>query len=706
MSTASKLLFGFGLLLLMLIGIGLFVSHRLASVERALATIMAVQEPATATAYEMALNVSATSAAVLAHVDTGEPAQRLKVAANQSIFGNLVTRYFQIARSPASRELGERIRVTHGELRALGDSLMTFSDQERTSASDFARRSEALQISIAHDLRGRIDSRNRDGARKLAEATRLEADLSGMGEALGLYLTVRTENLRERVLARAEDFRVTFHRLGEMKLEPFEQQPLQRLRGEFSVLAEAGRNAMELADGVHALRSRYESGATRLERMVDDGIHSLARNDLIEAQTLARNDIHVSMIAVLALLVAGILVGSITALPVGRSIVRAENSLRERMQELAVTHARKDEFLGVLGHELRNPLAPLSNSLHVLESRDGSLPDDVRRAHVVMRRQVENMTRLVDDLLDVSRISQGKITLRREPLNLTGLLAQTAEDLRPMADTHGGALKVSVPADRLWVEADPTRVAQMISNLLHNAIKYSSPNGRIELGLIREGGQAVVRVSDNGLGIPPEMLDRIFEPFNQVDSSLTRSHGGLGIGLALVRRLVVMHGGSVVAESPGRGKGSTFTLRLPLIAQPALPPKPVARAAPPERASSKRVLVVDDNRDAANTLADLLRLWGHEVVLAFDGNEALMRASENRPEMVLLDIGLPGLDGYQVAERLRKESPEGRVLLLVALTGLGQQEDRARAMEAGFDHHLTKPVNPAKLRELLSPAPA
>ncbi|MEO5618094.1 MAG: ATP-binding protein [Candidatus Eisenbacteria bacterium] len=702
MSTASKLLFGFGLLLVILIGIGLFVSHRLASVERALATIMAVQEPATATAYEMALNVSATSAAVLAHVGTGEPNHRLRASANRAIFRNLVTRYNEIARSPASRALGERIRVTHAETTVLGDSLMTLSDRERAAASYFSRRSEALQRSMARDLRARLDVRSRDGARKLADASRLEADLSGMGEALALYLNAPGENPRERVLARAQDFRLTTRRLGELRNEDAERLPLGRLSAEFSALLEGARIAMNLADHVAALRSRYVAGASQLERVVDDGIHSLARTDLIEAQAQARRAIHVSMIAVLILLVAGILVGSITALPVGRSIVKAENSLRERMEELAVTHERKDEFLGVLGHELRNPLGPLSNSLHVLESRDAALPEDIRGAHVVMRRQVDNMTRLVDDLLDVSRISQGKITLRREPLNLTGLIAQTAEDQRPLAEAHGGSLAVSMPSDRLWADADPTRVAQMVSNLMNNAIKFSSPNGRIEIRVIRDGGQAVVQISDNGLGIPVEMLDRIFEPFNQVDSSLTRSHGGLGIGLTLVRRLALMHGGSVVAESPGRGRGSTFTLRLPLIPQPALPPRPVERVTPDPMRRLKRVLVVDDNRDAANTLADLLRLWGHEVVLAYDGLEALTRANETRPELMLLDIGLPGLDGYQVAERVRKESSNGGDLTLIALTGLGQQEDRERALAAGFDHHLTKPVNPSKLRELLS----
>jgi len=702
MSTASKLLFGFGLLLLMLIGIGLFVSHRLATVEKALATIMEVQEPATATAYKMALNVSATSSAVLAHVSTGEPAHRLRVGANQATFDHLIARYIEIARSPASRELGERIRESHGQLRTLGDSLMNLSDQVRTASTNLADGAETLRGVLNRDLRARIDVRGRDGARKLAETERLEADLNAMGEATGHYLSVRSDDLRARVIGRADDFRATVRRLGGLRLDDAERPGLARVRADFPALEDGARGTMELADRVHAVRSRYVSAASLLERLVDDGIHSLARTDLLDAQELARRSIHVSMIAVLALLVAGILVGGLTAVPVGRSIVRAEHALRERMQELAVTHERKDEFLGVLGHELRNPLAPISNSLHVLEAREHELPEDVRRAHVVMRRQVENMTRLVDDLLDVSRISQGKITLRREPLNLSGLLAQTAEDMRPLAEARGSTLAVSTPNERLWVDADPTRVAQMVSNLLHNAVKFTAERGSIRIGLQREGGEAVIRVSDDGLGVPAEMIEKIFEPFNQVDPTMARTPGGLGIGLTLVRRLAHMHGGSVAAESPGRGRGSTFTLRLPLIAPPTLPAPAAAAARDGAPAEPRRVLVVDDNRDAAQTLAEMLRLWGHEVRIAHDGPEALERAGEWPPEMVLLDIGLPGLDGYQVAERLRKESRNAREMTLIALTGLGQQEDRARAMAAGFDHHLTKPVKPATLKELLA----
>ncbi len=719
MSTANKLLFGFGLLLLILVGIGLFVSHRLASVERALATIMAVQEPATATAYEMALNASASSAAVLAHVGTGDPAHRVRFNANLATFGNLLERYDEIARSPASRELGVRIRAAHGGLATLGDSLMGLADQERAAIAAFAKAAEALNTTLVTEARARFDGRGRDGSRKQLEAERLEAALGGVRVGIRLYRESRREELRARLVARAGDFRAALDRLEALRLDDDERALAARLRQDMASLLAGAQTAMTLAVRLESARTRFVREASLLDRLVDDGIHSLARTDLIEAQAMARRAIHVSMIAVLVLLVAGILVGSLTALPVGRSIVRSERALRERMEELALTHARKDEFLGVLGHELRNPLAPLTSSLHVLEARGHEIPEDLRRTHAMMKRQVENMTRLVDDLLDVSRISQGKINLRREPVHLPGLLAQTVEDLRPLAESRDRSLAVSVSAERLWVDADPTRLAQMVSNLVHNAVKFTRPGGRISVEVAREGGEAVVRVADDGLGIPAGMLERVFEPFSQVDPSHRPIHGGLGIGLTLVRRLAELHGGSVEAASPGPDRGSTFTLRLPLA-----PPPPVPAAAPAREselsarplawrpdpgeapAGARRVLVVDDNRDAAESLADLLRLWGHEVRLAHDGTEAIERAEAWRPELVLLDIGMPGLDGYQVAERLRKEGPDRGGPVLIALTGFGQREDRERALAAGFDHHLTKPVQPATLRRLVSGGPA
>ncbi len=703
MNTASKLWLGFGLLLALLVGTGLFVAHRLATVERALATIMAVQEPVTATTYDMAINVSKTSAAVFHAVSGSEPAPRALLESNRLAFERLIDRYDRVARSSVSRDLGHQIHLTHAAFATLADSLMGLREQQKVQLADCARQAEALEGVLARELRARLDGRGKDGGRKLVQLAILEADMTGIANAMELGGTDATR--RARIATLAQDFRAALARFIALKVSDAERQAAGHAGSTFNEYLSRVRAALDGADQVHHVLGLFSRTSTQLQTLVDEGIHSLARTDLIEAQRSARRAIHVSMIAVLILLVAGIVTGSLTALPVARSVVGAERALRERMRELAVTHRRKDEFLGVLGHELRNPLAPLRHSLHLLETNAERVPDDVRRVHAVMKRQVQTMTRLVDDLLDVSRVTEGKITLRREPVELGGLLEEAGDDLQPLASSQRKTLEVSRPEGETWVYADPARMAQMVGNLLNNAIQYSRPGGRITLALETEPDEARIRVSDDGIGIAAEMLPRIFEPFTQLDGSLTRQHSGLGLGLTLVRRLVELHGGSVRAESPGLGRGSTFTLELPRIPPPAVAAaerEAAARVPPP---APRRVLVVDDNRDSAESLADLLRLWGHEAHVAHDGPGALERMAECDPEVVLLDIGLPGIDGYQVARRLReRQRREG--LTLIALTGLGQQEDRRRAREAGFDVHLTKPVDPDALRDWLARTPA
>jgi signal transduction histidine kinase len=704
MSTAAKLWLGFGLLLALLVGTGLFVAHRLATIERALATIMAVQEPVTATTYDMAINVSRTSALVFHAVSSAEPAPRALIASDQAAFERLIARYDGVARSAVSRDLGHQIHLTHVQFATLADSLMALRDEQKVELTECARGAEALEAVLARDLRARLDGRGKDGSRKLIELAALESPLAGIGNELGLNPGAPDAARRARVAALAQDFRAALARFAALRVNDAERQAAGRAGALFAEYLARVRSALDGADQLHRVLGRFSRTSSRLQTLVDEGIHSLARTDLIEAQRSARRAIHVSMLAVLGLLVAGIITGSLTALPVARSVVGSERALRLRMKELALTHRRKDEFLGMLGHELRNPLAPLRHSLHRLETEAGRVPGDVQRVHAVMKRQVQTMTRLVDDLLDVSRVTEGKITLRREPVELGSLLDQAGEDHRPLASSQGKTLEVVRPGADIWVYADPARMAQMVGNLLNNAIQYSRPGGHIALTLEAAGDQARVRVSDDGIGIEPDMLPRIFEPFTQLDGSLTREHSGLGLGLALVRRLAELHGGRVRAESPGPDQGSTFTLELPRIAAPEIGAAG-REAAPAPPATPRRVLVVDDNRDSAESLADLIRLWGHEAHVAHDGADALERMAECDPEVVLLDIGLPGIDGYQVARRLR-ELQRGAGLTLIALTGLGRQEDRRRAREAGFDVHLTKPVDPDALRDWLARAPA
>ena len=372
-------------------------------------------------------------------------------------------------------------------------------------------------------------------------------------------------------------------------------------------------------------------------------------------------------------------------------IKRMEDALRE-------ADRRKDEFLATLAHELRNPLAPIVNSLQILKlpHLDSATTQESRER---IERQVHYLVRLVDDLLDVSRVVRGKIELRKEPVDLAKVISRAIETAQPLMDERAQRLRVSVPAEPVLVNADSLRLAQVVGNLLTNSSKYSDRNGHIELSAVVSGDEAQVSVSDTGMGIAPELLPRIFEPFVQGDHAASRSHGGLGIGLTLVKSLVELHGGSVEAHSTGPGQGARFTIRLPLLraAHPAA--RPDAGSGAP-RITSRRILVVDDNKDAADSLASLLRLQGHDVQVAYDGAAAVAAASARQPQVVFLDIGMPGMNGYETATRLRA-IPAMKGARLVALTGWGQEGDRRRSAAAGFDHHLVKPPDWSALSQIL-----
>jgi two-component system CheB/CheR fusion protein len=375
---------------------------------------------------------------------------------------------------------------------------------------------------------------------------------------------------------------------------------------------------------------------------------------------------------------------------------------RKRTEEaLKEASRRKDEFLAMLGHELRNPLAPIRNCLHVL-GMPNVTEAQVERARGTMERQVGHLTRLVDDLLDVSRISQGKILLRKERLDFVEIVRTTVEDHRGGLLAAGLQLEVDLPPGPLWVSGDPTRLSQIVGNLLHNAGKFTDRGGRVSVRVHAEGGKVSFAVQDTGIGIEPEVLTRLFEPFSQAPPGLARSRGGLGLGLALVSRLTELHNGVVEASSEGSGRGSEVRLRLPLDGQQ---PAGAAAAAQGEGMRPRRCLLIEDNRDAAESMALLLQLSGHEVEIAFDGSDGLEKARRFRPEIVLCDIGLPGgMDGYAVARALRAD-PDLARCRLIALTGYGQEEDQRHAREAGFDVHLTKPADLEALRRLIAGSP-
>ena len=359
---------------------------------------------------------------------------------------------------------------------------------------------------------------------------------------------------------------------------------------------------------------------------------------------------------------------------------------------------RKDEFLAMLGHELRNPLAPIRNVAEILRRKAIGDPEQEHLCQV-LDRQVQQMTRLLDDLLDMSRIRQGKLQLHKEPVDVLTVVARAVETSRPLIDARRHALGVSLPQETLRVRGDVARLVQMLGNLINNAAKYTPEGGRISITARATEGEAEISVKDTGVGIAPEMLARVFEIFVQGDHS--QSSGGLGLGLTLVRKIAELHAGTVEVRSDGKGKGSEFVVRLPRLR--AGPPRPQGED---ERLDArdagrdvKRVVIVDDNRDAADSLAMLLRLGHHEVLAVSSGQEALEAVRSFRPDLVLLDIGLPDLDGYEVARRLRAA---GYQATLTALTGFGQAEDRERTRRAGFDHHLIKPVDPRALQAMLA----
>ena len=381
----------------------------------------------------------------------------------------------------------------------------------------------------------------------------------------------------------------------------------------------------------------------------------------------------------------------------------AEQAVREHAEQLAQSDRAKDEFLATLSHELRNPLAPLRNAIAVLRRAD---PVDASLApiHAMMERQVDHLVRLVDDLLEMSRISRGTLSLRRERVELATVIRNAVETCEPLVQAAGHVLAVDIPREPLWIEGDAVRIAQVVANLLNNAAKYTDPGGRITVRAWRDGEQGAITVQDNGVGISTDAIPRMFEMFSRGDRDSGRGQGGLGIGLALSRRLAEMHSGSLDGHSDGPGKGSEFTLRLPLADVAADAPDPIALAATPQPADAlarMRVLVVDDNVDAGDSLGLILDHLGAQVQVVRGGAEALDAYPNYLPAVVLLDIGMPGMNGYDVAREIRGRYPQ-QPAKLVALTGWGQEEDLRRAREAGFDHHLVKPAEIGALEALLS----
>jgi PAS domain S-box-containing protein len=387
----------------------------------------------------------------------------------------------------------------------------------------------------------------------------------------------------------------------------------------------------------------------------------------------------------------------------GFASVTQDLTQRRRIEVLEETSRRTSEFLAMLAHELRNPLAPITNAVGLMRTKKIEDPT-LEWSRDVIARQTSLLSRLVDDLLDVSRITSGRLTLQKERVNISAIFDRAVETSRPLIESRGHTFDVQVPPRPLWVEGDLVRLSQVVLNLLNNAAKYTPAGGQIRLSAEREDALVAIRVRDTGVGISPDLRVKIFDLFAQGARTLDRSDGGLGIGLTLVERLVAMHGGSVEVLSEGQDQGSEFVVRLPAVTAPRKEDDGADEARPGNVRVRRRILVVDDNRDAAESMGMLLSVWGHDIRTAHDGPSALAAASEFQPEFVLLDIGLPGMDGFEVARRLR-DLPGLRSAVLVAMTGYGQEEDKVRSRAAGFARHLIKPADPLKLRSLIETMP-
>jgi signal transduction histidine kinase/CheY-like chemotaxis protein len=394
----------------------------------------------------------------------------------------------------------------------------------------------------------------------------------------------------------------------------------------------------------------------------------------------------------------------VSAVRSGLRARRRQYQTRGHLLGLKEEAQRKDEFLAMLAHELRNPLAPISNAVEILQLAGGGSHPQISWSCGVVAQQVKQLTRIVDDLLDVSRITRGAIKLQREIVDLTAIVASAIETSRPFIESRRHQLTINLSPESLLVDGDPTRLSQVLVNLLNNAAKYTDPGGQIAVAVERRDDQAVIRVRDSGVGFADELLPKMFDLFVQAERSIDRAQGGLGIGLTIVRSLVEMHGGTVEATSAGPGRGSEFTVTLPLAREPASASNGQALESSFLTGPRHRILIVDDNHESATTMATLLSLVGQEASVAHDGPAAIEAAMANRPDLVLLDIGLPGMDGYQVAQALRSR-PETCSSVVAAMTGYGSEKDMLQTKAAGFDYHLVKPVSIERLQQIIGTLP-
>lgn len=594
-------------------------------------------------------------------IDRGWPEHELRVAAAEGRFEDEGWRIRKDGSQFWANVVITALKDDHGELRGFSKVTRDLTDRKR--AEESARRL------VEETTARRVAEQNSRLIQEQRE--RLQVTLTSIGDAV-----ISTD-----AQGRVDFLNPVAEELVGWKSEEAENQNLSDV---FRVVHEDTRQPVENP----ALRA-----------LKDGIVVGLANHSVLIARDGKERPIEDSAAPIRD--IGGNVVGSVLVFRDISEKKRDITRLKQANEALQRADRRKDEFLATLAHELRNPLAPIRNSLQVLKMPrvDAEMAEQTRDA---MERQVQHLVRLVDDLLDVSRVMRGKIELRRERVELATIVARAVETANPLIEAQGHDLEISVAKNSLLLDADPVRLTQVVANLLTNAAKYTEAHGHIWLTATRHGDQALLTIRDTGIGIAPDMLPHVFELFVQADHATTKAQGGLGIGLTLVKSLVEMHGGSVEVHSMGLGRGSEFTVRLPLVAQRQQAndsPSNATNQAIPQ--SGHRILVVDDNSDAALTLSMLLRLQGHEVRIAHDGASALELAPTFHPSVIFLDIGMPRMDGYEVARRIRK-SPGLERTILAALTGWGQLEDRRRTAEAGFDHHLVKPPEPHAVEAVIA----
>ncbi len=710
MTTAKRLWLGFGILTVLLVVSTVAIMLRGAAIEADVEQ-MADARSRSIAARQLESHVLGYALNVRTFAETADPKARHDALNEAALVERSANAYERFAITDQQRHLAGQFALLWQRLKAAGHAVL---DGENSRArAELLRMLYQLRVDLERFLEDELQAEARAANTARIDAVRQGVRtvwaLAGVLLGVGVIIAALTSTLVGRGIVRAERelrqnrewLRVTLASIGDAVITTDNEARVTFLNKAAETLTgwnrdEAAGVPLEQVFLIVSAGTRERAANPALRALKEGVIVGLANHTVLIAKDGAERPIDDSAAPIRD--EAGKVAGCVLIFRDVTERQRADDALRQYAAELSEADRRKNEFLAMLAHELRNPLAPINNIVQVLKTTGANDPV-LASALPMMERQTSHMVRLLDDLLDASRVSRGQIELRKQPVELASAVHHAIEASRPAIDLAGHRLNHTLPAEPIFLDADPARMTQVLSNLLNNACKFTGTGGSIALIVERAGGQAIIRVRDSGIGIARDQLLRIFDLFVQVDTAIERSVSGLGIGLALVRNLVEMHDGTIEAHSPGLGHGSEFVVRLPIMAVAAnVASAPPAASGP---APGRRILVVDDNQDSATSFALLLELAGNETYTAFDGAAALEVASKVKPDALLLDIGLPKLNGYEVCRRIRGE-PWGKTIVIVAMTGWGQDDDRRKTREAGFDSHLVKPVDVEALNALLA----